>query len=122
MMKKILVVDDNVDNRNIIAQMLKLNGYQVVLANGGIQAITIAASEPLDLILMDLAMPDLDGWSATARLKADPGLAHLPVIAVTGHVTGDDLDRAFQVGCKDYLAKPIDYETMIQKVQRHLAA
>lgn len=120
-MKKILVVDDNHDNRTIIGQMLKLSGYHVILANGGNQAIRIAASEPLDLILMDLAMPDLDGWNATARLKADPGLAHLPVIAVTGHVTGDDLDRAFQVGCQDYLAKPIDYETMLQKVQRYLS-
>jgi CheY-like chemotaxis protein len=121
-MKTILVVDDNFDNRNIIAQMLKISGYRVVVATDGLDALDVAASEPLDLILMDLAMPRLDGWSATARLKARPELAHVPVIAVTGHVTRDELARAMEAGCEDYLAKPIDYDTMILKVRTYLAA
>jgi CheY-like chemotaxis protein len=121
-MKTILVVDDNSDNRNIIAQMLKISGYRAVCANDGLHALDMAASETPDLILMDMAMPRLDGWGATQRLKATPDLAHVPVIAVTGHVTHDDIARAINAGCADYLAKPIDYETMIHKVRTYIAA
>lgn len=122
MKKKILVVDDNHDNRTIIAQMLTLSGYEAVVASGGMQALELAESARPDLILMDLAMPGLDGWSTTMRLKANPRLAHLPVIAVTGHVTSEDIKRALRSGCEDYLAKPIDYEQMLQKVRVYLAA
>lgn len=121
-MKKILVVDDNYDNRTIIAQMLKLSGYEVVVASSGAQALELAESSSPDLILMDLAMPGLDGWSTTMRLKGDPRLSHLPVIAVTGHVTSEEIKRALRSGCDDYLAKPIDYELMMQKVRIFLAA
>lgn len=120
-MKKILVVDDNFDNRNIIAQMLKLSGFSVVQASDGHQAIDMTERESPDLILMDLAMPGLDGWSAASRIKAQPHLAHVPVIAVTGHVTRDDIERALRSGCADYLAKPIDFETMLLKVRTHLS-
>ncbi|NTW97439.1 MAG: response regulator [Oscillochloris sp.] len=121
-MKTILVVDDNTDNRNIIAQMLKISGYRVVCATDGLHALDLVASEPPDLILMDMAMPVLDGWSATARLKSQPDVADVPVIAVTGHVSQHEITRAINVGCADVLSKPIDYETMIHKVRTHLAA
>jgi two-component system, cell cycle response regulator DivK len=121
-MNKILVVDDNFDNRNIIAQMLKLSGFQVVMASNGEQAIDMTEREAPDLILMDLAMPGLDGWSAASRIKARPDLAHVPMIAVTGHVTREEIERAIQSGCADYLAKPIDFETMLLKVRSFLAA
>jgi CheY-like chemotaxis protein len=120
-MKTILVVDDNSDNRNIIAQMLQISGYRTVCATDGLHALDVAASEMPDLILMDLAMPRLDGWGATERLKASPDLSHVPVIAVTGHVTHNEIRRAISVGCADYLAKPIDYETMILKVRTYMA-
>jgi two-component system cell cycle response regulator DivK len=120
--KKILVVDDNLDNRTIIAQMLKLSGYHVVTASDGLQAIDLTEREAPDLVLMDLAMPGLDGWSATSRIKARPQIAHVPVIAVTGHVTRADIERALQAGCADYLPKPIDFETMLLKVRTMLAA
>ncbi len=119
-MKTILVVDDNHDNRTIIAQMLKISGYRTIIATDGLHALDIAASERPDLILMDMAMPKLDGWSATARLKASPDLAHVPIIALTGHVTHHDIARAINVGCADVLAKPIDYEAMILKVRTYL--
>lgn len=122
MVKKILVVDDNLDNRTIIAHMLKLSGYQVVTASDGEQAIVATEHETPDLVLMDLSMPVLDGWSATSQIKAKAHLAHVPVIAVTGHVTHDDIERALAVGCSDYLAKPIDFETMLVKVQSLLTA
>ncbi|MFV9505014.1 MAG: response regulator [Oscillochloridaceae bacterium umkhey_bin13] len=121
-MKKILVVDDNLDNRMIIAHMLKLRGYQVVMAHDGRQAVDLTERETPDLVLMDLSMPVLDGWSAAAQIKANPNLAHVPVLALTGHVTRDDIERALRAGCSDYLAKPIDFETMIAKVQSLLAA
>jgi CheY-like chemotaxis protein len=121
-MSTILVVDDNFDNRTIISQMLKLSGYQVICANDGQQAIEMAAKHRPALILMDLAMPKLDGWTATSHIKAHPELFATPVIAVTGHVTQDDIDRALRAGCEDYLAKPIDYEMMLMKVRTHLAA
>jgi two-component system, cell cycle response regulator DivK len=121
-MQKILVVDDNFDNRNIIAQMLRLSGFLVVVAGDGVQAIELAEREDPDLILMDLSMPRLDGWSATARIKEQPALAHVPVIAVTGHAMRDDIDRALSVGCRDYLIKPIDMETLISMVFGALAA
>jgi two-component system, cell cycle response regulator DivK len=120
--KKILVVDDNFDNRNIIAQMLRLSGFLVVVAGDGVQALELSEREGPDLILMDLSMPRLDGWRATARLKERPELAHVPVIAVTGHATRDDIERALSAGCRDYLIKPIDMETMLCKVRGALAA
>lgn len=122
MIQTILVVDDNLDNRTIIAHMLTIGGFRSVTAASGDQAISMAEREPPDLILMDLAMPGLDGWSATAQIKARSDLAHVPVIAVTGHVTQNELERALRAGCADYLAKPIDFETMLLKVRQHLAA
>ncbi|NTV63307.1 MAG: response regulator [Oscillochloris sp.] len=120
-MKTILVVDDNTDNRNIIAQMLKISGYRVVCAKDGLQALDMIAADPPDLILMDMAMPGMDGWSATAHLKASPDVADVPVIAVTGHVAQHEIARAIDVGCADFLSKPIDYDTMMFKVRTHLA-
>ncbi|NJN17706.1 MAG: response regulator [Oscillochloris sp.] len=120
-MKTILIVDDNFDNRTIIAQMLKLSGYNIHLAANGSDAIMLALQLNPDLIMMDLAMPGLDGWSASMQLKSNPKTEAIPIIAVTGHVTQADIQRALNSGCDDYLSKPIDYEVMIQKVQRHLA-
>jgi DNA-binding response OmpR family regulator len=102
--------------------MLKLNGFRVVMASDGHQALELMARETLDPIMMDLAMPGLDGWNATAQLKASASHAHVPVIAVTGHVTRDDIERALRAGCDDYLVKPIDFETMLLKVRALLAA
>jgi two-component system cell cycle response regulator DivK len=116
----ILVVDDTLDNRAIIGQMLRLSGYRVLLAASGEEAIKLAEQELPDLILMDLAMPGMDGWSATEQIRSRVDLAHLPVIAVTGHVMRDEIERAIRAGCQDYLAKPIDYETMLAKVRTFL--
>ncbi len=120
-MKTILVVDDNTDNRNIIAQMLKLSGFQVVCAVNGAHALEVAASERPHLIMMDMAMPVMDGWTATSHLKADPELATIPVIAVTGHVTQNEINRALHMGCEDVIPKPIDFESMIHTVRRFLS-
>jgi CheY-like chemotaxis protein len=118
--KRILVVDDNADNRYVIGRLLQLGGYTVMSANGGREAVQIAERERPSLILMDLAMPDIDGWHATAQIKDQPELAHIPIIAVTGHVTNDELNRAIHAGCTDYLTKPIEYERLMSKVRHHL--
>lgn len=119
-MKTILVVDDNFDNRYIISQMLKLNGYSVMIATTGRDALEQLDSARPDLILMDMAMPEIDGWNATAMIRANPRIGHIPVLAVTGHATTDEIHRAIDAGCRDYITKPIDYDQLIDKVQSHL--
>lgn len=120
-MPTILVVDDHFENRDVIMRMLRISGYDVVQAVNGSDALVVARSALPDLILMDLAMPVMDGWTATSLIKAEPQLSHIPVIALTGHLTTDNLERAREVGCKDHLPKPIDYELLIHRVQTHLA-
>ena len=119
-MPKILVVDDNADNRYVLLQMLQMNGYAVVSAVNGRDALAVAEESPPDLVLMDLSMPVMDGWTATSLLKQKPQLTHIPVIAVTGHITSDDLQRASEAGCSAHLAKPIDYDALLQTVAVHL--
>ncbi len=120
-MATILVVDDNADNRFVLSQMLRLNGFQTYTAINGRDALRQLQELTFDLVLMDLAMPEMDGWTATKHMKAHPHLLHIPVLAVTGHVTADDLQRAQDVGCLDYVEKPIDYERMISKVRHYLS-
>ena len=91
------------------------------VARDGGEAIALCARDRPDLVLMDLAMPRMDGWQATRQLRARPHLAHIPVIAITGHVTGEDLDRAFEAGCVDYLPKPFTYDALIRMVRFHLS-
>lgn len=119
-MKTILVVDDNFDNRYIISQMLRINGYTVLMATTGRDALAQLETQRPDLILMDMAMPEVDGWNATAQIKADPRLLNIPVVAVTGHATSDEIGRALAAGCQDYIIKPIDYEQLIAKVRTNL--
>lgn len=115
-MATILVADDFLENRDILCRMLELFGHRTVSAANGQEALELAQVHHPDVILMDLSMPVLDGWEATARIKAHDGLRHIPVLAVTGHVTPHELQRAFEAGCVDYIAKPIDFERLIGKV------
>jgi CheY-like chemotaxis protein len=116
---RILVVDDLPDNRDVLCRALRLFGHTVQSASNGHEAVETARSTPPDLILMDLSMPGMDGWTTTMTLKADRQLAHIPVIAVTGHVTPDEIQRALDAGCADYVAKPVDFETLMSKVGAH---
>ncbi|MCS6941155.1 MAG: response regulator [Roseiflexus sp.] len=115
-MATILVADDFLENRDILCRMLELVGHRTVSAANGQEALELAQVHCPDIILMDLSMPVLDGWEATARIKARDDLRHIPVLAVTGHVTPHELQRAFEAGCVDYIAKPIDFERLIGKV------
>ena len=121
-MAKILVVDDNADNRDVLSRLVGFGGHEPFTASDGKEALDRARQDHPDLILMDLAMPEMDGWSATRRLKSDQDLTHIPVIIVTGHVTHQDIQDAQEVGCDDVVSKPIDYHVLMGKIGRHLGA
>ncbi|HEX9442777.1 MAG TPA: response regulator [Candidatus Binatia bacterium] len=117
--KKILIVDDTAWNRDLLVQLLE-DDYELVEAVDGEEGVRKAASEKPDLILMDLGMPVMDGWEATRRIKADPELKQIAVIAVTSHaMVGDEL-HAREAGCDDYVAKPVDEIELLEKIKRLL--
>src|SRR4051794_15050418 len=104
-MSKILLVEDNEMNRDMLSRRLIRNGYQVVMALDGHQAVDMAASEKPDLILMDMSLPGLDGWEATRQIKAGPATRAIPVIALTAHAMSGDREKALEAGCDDYDTK-----------------
>ena len=117
----VLVVDDYEDTRIIYAESLRFAGFEVAEAANGQDAIDIAARIRPDLVVMDLAMPVMDGWEATRRLKADPTTRSIPIMAVTGHSNGDHLRRAEQAGCDAFYSKPILPQQLISRIKTCLA-
>jgi CheY-like chemotaxis protein len=118
-MKKILVVEDVDFNRDLVVQLLE-GQYQVIEAVNGQEGVSIAEKEKPDLILMDLSLPVMDGWEATRILKANSELHSVPVIALTAHAMKGDEKKALAAGCDDYLAKPLDEDELLSKIERHL--
>ena len=116
--KTVLLVEDNEDNRIIYATALRYAGYDVLEAITGTQGVQQARDGAPDLILMDISVPELDGWEATAILKADPVTRHIPIIAVTAHALPDDAERSRRAGCDGYLAKPISPAALLTEVDR----
>lgn len=116
----ILVVDDFEDNRVMYAEYLQFNGFRVVEAVNGEEAVTRARDVAPDLIVMDLSLPVMDGWEATRRLKADPSTAKIKVIALTGHAEPAHVKRALESGCDDFVAKPCLPADLLAKVREHL--
>ncbi|MCL5265377.1 MAG: response regulator [Chloroflexi bacterium] len=106
--KKILVVDDNALSLELAGDLLRLEGYIVFEAASASEALDIAKSIRLDLILMDISMPGMDGLTATRALKSDPATAHIPVIALTAHAMQGDEKKGYAAGCDAYVTKPID--------------
>ena len=120
MSQRILVVDDNEDNRQILNDLLGGAGYEITEAASGDEAVRLAGELVPDLILMDIQLPGLDGLEATRRIKADPKLAHIPVIAVTSFaLTGDDA-KARAAGCDDYVSKPFSPRAVLAMVRGYL--
>jgi two-component system cell cycle response regulator DivK len=115
-MSKILLVEDNEMNRDMLSRRLIRNGYQVVMALDGHQAVDMAASEKPDLILMDMSLPGLDGWEATRQIKAGSATRAIPVIALTAHAMSGDREKALEAGCDDYDTKPIDLPRLLEKM------
>ncbi|MGH7621013.1 MAG: response regulator [Gemmatimonadaceae bacterium] len=119
-MHSVLLVEDNEDNRIIYATALRYSGFEVIEAMTGTQAIALARDRRPDLILMDISIPEIDGWAATTILKADAGTRHIPVIAVTAHVLPGDAERSIAAGCDGYLPKPISPAALIAEVDRRV--
>lgn len=117
--KKILVVEDNEMNRDLFVQLLS-DDYVVILAVDGLDGIRKAEEEKPDLIFMDFGMPVMDGWEATKQIKANSELAHIPVIAVTSHAMVGDEQKAREVGCDDYMAKPIHEDELLAKIKKFI--
>ena len=113
---KILLVEDNELNRDMLTRRLKRKGFTVLCAKNGQEAINVAQSEIPDIILMDLSLPILDGWTAAERLKADETTKSIPIIALTAHAMKGDRERALEAGCDDYDTKPIDFERLLDKI------
>ena len=114
---KILYVEDNEDNVYVLENRLMRAGFSVVIAADGAQAVTMAAAEQPNLILMDLSLPVLDGWEATRRIKAAPETRHIPVIALTAHAMAGDREKAIAAGCNDFDTKPVDMPRLLDKIQ-----
>jgi two-component system cell cycle response regulator DivK len=120
-MAKILLVEDNEMNRDMLSRRLGRRGYHVVVAADGEQGIQLAKAEAPDLILMDMSLPVLDGWEATRQLKAAPETQCIPIIALTAHAMSGDRERALDAGCNDYDTKPIEFPRLLEKIQAFLA-
>ena len=120
-MVKILLVEDNEMNRDMLSRRLVRKGYQIVTCVDGVSGVALAHSEAPDLILMDMSLPELDGWEATRQIKANPALRATPIIALTAHAMSGDRENALQAGCDDYDTKPIDFPRLLEKIESLVA-
>lgn len=117
---RILVVEDNRDNMTLIVDVLSSLDYEVIQAMDGEDGLAKAKSEKPDLILMDLSLPKMDGWTATRTIKADDEIKSIPVIALTAHAMVGDRERAIEAGCDDYITKPINLPELMAKLNEYL--
>ena len=115
-MAKILLVEDNEMNRDMLSRRLARRGHEILIAVDGAEGVARASADLPDLILMDMSLPILDGWEATRRIKADPSTAGIPVIALTAHAMSGDREQALAAGCDDYDTKPIELDRLIGKI------
>ena len=114
---RILLVEDNEMNRDMLKRRLERKGFRVTVAVDGRQGLEMAAGEIPDLILMDMSLPEIDGWEAARRLKADPSCARIPLLALTAHAMAGDRERALSAGCDDYDTKPVDLDRLLDKIR-----
>jgi CheY-like chemotaxis protein len=113
---KILYVEDNEDNVYTLKNRLSRAGFTVIIATDGAQGVAMATSEQPDLILMDLTLPDMDGWEATQRIKDNPATKHIPIVALTAHAMTGDRERTMAAGCDDFDTKPVDLPRLLGKI------
>lgn len=118
--KKILVVDDNEKNRYLISFILKKNGIEVVTANDGLEGVETARKQQVDLVIMDIKMPKMDGYEATMRIKKLEGYQSVPIIALTSYAMAEDKKKALAAGCDGYIAKPINPETIMDEIRKYM--
>lgn len=122
MTRRILVVEDHEDNRRILRDLLTNVGFQLIEAETGPDGVEMAKMHQPDLILMDLQLPGIDGYEATRRIRADPRLSSVPIIAVTSYALSGDEERAFAAGCSAYISKPYSPRQLLASIREHLPA
>ena len=120
-MARILLVEDNEMNRDMLSRRLNRRGFEVLIAEDGGLAVSMTRDERPDLVLMDMSLPVMDGWEATRQLKADPETASIPIIALTAHAMASDREQAMEAGCDDYDSKPVDLPRLLGKIDALLA-
>jgi two-component system, cell cycle response regulator DivK len=120
-MAKILLVEDNEMNRDMLSRRLERKGHEVIIAVNGREGVEKGRSEMPQLILMDMSLPELDGWEATRQLKADDATRAIPVIALTAHAMAGDREKALEAGCDDYDIKPVDFKRLLGKIEALLS-
>jgi two-component system cell cycle response regulator DivK len=116
-MPRILLVEDNEMNRDMLSRRLQRRGFEVEIAVDGAAGVTRALEGGWDLILMDMSLPEIDGWEATRRIRAAGDQGKMPIIALTAHAMSGDRDKAIEAGCNDYDTKPVDLERLLGKMQ-----
>jgi CheY-like chemotaxis protein len=121
-MPKILLVEDNEMNRDMLSRRLARHGYSVITAFDGEMGHAMALAELPDLILMDIGLPEMDGWEVTRLLKSNAVTRHIPIIALTAHALVTDRQKAFEVGCDDYDTKPVEFARLSDKIENLLVA
>ena len=121
MSKRILVVEDQEDNRKIIRDMLSATDYEITEVVNGEEALAAVAKQRPDLILMDIQLPVMDGYEAARRIKADPALRSIPIIAITSYALSGEDQKARAAGCDEYIAKPYSPRLLLGKIRQHLS-
>ena len=121
-MTKILLVEDNEMNRDMLSRRLTKRGYDITMAVDGQAGVDAARADPPDLILLDMSLPIMDGWTAAGHLKNDPVTSSIPIIALTAHALAGDKEKALEAGCDDYDTKPVDIKRLLDKIETLLSA
>ena len=116
-MPRILLVEDNEMNRDMLSRRLQRKGYDVVMAVDGREGVDKAREGGYDVILMDMSLPEVDGWEATRQLRASAQTADVPIIALTAHAMAGDREKALEAGCDDYDTKPIELPRLLSKIE-----
>lgn len=119
-MPRILLVEDNEMNRDMLSRRLQRKGFEVAMAVDGRQGVEMARAGGYDLILMDMSLPEIDGWEATRQLRAAPETQVVPIIGLTAHAMAGDRENCLEMGCDDYVSKPVDRDTLLNVIAAHL--
>ncbi len=117
MVKRILLVEDHEEIWNFLSRRLTRRGYEVVVATNGQEGVDKARSEPFDVVLLDMNLPVMDGWTAAGEIRKDPAIAAMPIIALTAHAMSGDRDKAIATGCNDYHPKPVDFSRLLSQIE-----
>ncbi len=117
-MKKVLYIEDNDDNIYMLKTRLERKGYEVLIAKDGFAGIQSAKDAQPDIILLDVGLPDMDGYQTASKIKQDPSILHIPIIMLTAHALSDDREKAIKAGAEEYEAKPVNFVALLAKIEQ----